>query len=122
VLVDWLAWAQSQNKQVDTPDQGYKIPVSDLVAVLKHQDTELQKGDILIVRTGFLKWYDSQEEESEREEHQKKGSPSLGLDASEEMVNWLWSKHFAAVAADNPALEAWPPSSELQKKDLLSMH
>ncbi len=27
-------------------------------------------------------------------------------------AEYLWDRHVAAVAADNPALEAWPPSAE----------
>jgi hypothetical protein len=28
------------------------------------------------------------------------------------MAAYLWDHHIAAVAADNPALEAWPPRAE----------
>ena len=36
--------------------------------------------------------------------------PGIGPD--EEMASYLWDLHIAAVAADNPALEAWPPGPE----------
>ncbi|MDP9180474.1 MAG: hypothetical protein M3O21_01980, partial [Chloroflexota bacterium] len=34
-----------------------------------------------------------------------------GLGPPQEMTAHLWDLHVAAVAADNPALEAWPPAS-----------
>lgn len=112
VLIDWATWKKSQVSELPSGDGGYKIPVSELEATLKSQNTSLEPGDILLVRTGFLSWYESKTE-AQTAEHTEKGCPSLGLDPSEEMRDWLWQNHFAAVGADNPALESWPPSSEL---------
>ena len=37
-------------------------------------------------------------------------APGIGPD--EEMAAYLWDLHIAAVAGDNPSLEAWPPGPE----------
>ena len=34
--------------------------------------------------------------------------PSIGLEQSEEMAEWLWN-NFSAAAGDHPTLEAFPP-------------
>lgn len=33
---------------------------------------------------------------------------AIGLTGNEETVRWLYDHHFAAVAGDMPAFEAWP--------------
>lgn len=33
----------------------------------------------------------------------------IGLQANENTVRWLYDQHFAAVAGDTVAFEAWPP-------------
>jgi len=35
-----------------------------------------------------------------------------GIGPVDEMAEYLWDLHVAAVAADNTSLEAWPPGSE----------
>jgi hypothetical protein len=35
-----------------------------------------------------------------------------GLGPADEMVEYLWNLHIAAAAADNPGLDAWPPTPE----------
>jgi len=44
-------------------------------------------------------------------EERKMISGVIGLVGSRESVEWLWDHHFAAVAGDSPAFEAWPPEA-----------
>lgn len=39
-------------------------------------------------------------------------SVAIGVQNSEETVRWLYDRHFAAVAGDTVAFEAWPPPLE----------
>ena len=34
--------------------------------------------------------------------------PSIGVEASENMLRWLWETEFCAVASDSPSFESWP--------------
>ena len=46
----------------------------------------------------------------------------MGVAGNAETVEWLWNHHFAAVAGDTMAFEAWPPKPpyrELLLPDLL---
>lgn len=75
------------------------------------QGVKFEPADILLLRTGYVKWYNEASDED-----RNAGVHSLlsvGVEASMETVEWLWNHHFAAVASDNVAFEAWPPTSSI---------
>lgn len=55
-----LRWWEHQNPGKEAPSaiSTYSIPASELEEVLKFQGTEYRQGDILIVRTGFVRWHE----------------------------------------------------------------
>ena len=57
ILLDWVRWFEKKNpgKEVPAPYTRYAISISDLEEVAKFQGTEFKPGDILLVRTGFVK-------------------------------------------------------------------
>lgn len=78
----------------------------------KAQGLSVETGDILLIRTGWLGWYLN--DSTAEQKHEMAGDPMEhlrfpGIGPDEEMAAYLWDLHIAAVAADNPALEAWPP-------------
>lgn len=107
VLVDVGRWRASADRplQFTRPDV---ITAKELRAALAAQSTTVQPGDILMVRTGWLAWYleSSQDTRTAIADPARLASP--GLSAEEEIAELLWDLQIAAVAADNPALEAWP--------------
>lgn len=79
------------------------------------QGLAIETGDILIIRTGWLNWYLNEATAEQKQE--LAGDPMTdlrfpGIGPDEEMASYLWDLHIAAVAADNPALEAWPPGPD----------
>ena len=90
---------------------------ADLEEVREAQGIEFEQGDILLLRTGWMHWY----EQSSDDIKEGLAADSLarlqtpGLIGGEAMAEWLWNNHFAAVAADNPALEAWPHRIEVDQ-------
>ena len=71
---------------------------------------ELEGGDVLLIRMGWIDWYEQAAEET-RVAISKLGGPELqapGLSAAESTLEWLWDQQVAAVACDVPALEAMP--------------
>jgi kynurenine formamidase len=87
-----------------------------LGACLKWEKAHVEPGDILLVRTGWLRWY---LEEATPEQRQRMAGDYMagdlvypGLGPAQEMVEYLWNLHVAAAAADNPGLDAWPPTPE----------
>jgi kynurenine formamidase len=102
VLIDVAAYRAAQGRPIDQ-DSAEHIPVADLDAALAWQGSELRPGDILLIRTGWLAHV------------RAPGAPrpvvprSPGLAPRIETAAWLWDHHVALAAADNIALEAWPP-------------
>lgn len=120
VLLDYQSWAEKHGQPTEQFG-GHGISVTDLKAIAKSQGTELKAGDILIVRFGFLKWYnESAENVLDKEILNMKRL--LGVKGNEESLAWLWDQHFSAVAGDSMGFEAWPPDPGLAMHDhLLSL-
>ncbi len=86
----------------------HEITVADLDAIIADEKLTLRPGDVLIVRSGWVKWYNEASEE-QRLAKVKNGHEYCGVKACKETMRWLWDHHFAAVAGDQIAFEAWPP-------------
>jgi hypothetical protein len=53
--------------------------------------------------------------EEERLKGATNGHEFAGVAGNAETVEWLWNHHFAAVAGDAIAFEAWPPKPPYRK-------
>jgi hypothetical protein len=84
----------------------------DIEGALAAQGARLRPGDILCVRTGWTDKYlalDAAGKEAMAAGLTgPMGHPCAGLSGGEEMSRFLWDSGAAAVAADNPAVEAVP--------------
>lgn len=72
--------------------------------MIKEQGLNIRQGDVLIVRSGVSKWIKASTPDM-------KGpfeGECLGVDPSEELIEWLWDSRIAAVAGDAIAFEAVP--------------
>ncbi|EXJ56824.1 hypothetical protein A1O7_07168 [Cladophialophora yegresii CBS 114405] len=110
VLLDYFSWAQERAISY-SPIERHAISEKDLEAVAAWQGTKFRHGDILLIRSGFVKWY----REANSEERRKgtiDGSTWAGVEGTKESVEWLWNRHFAAVGGDANVFEAWPAKNE----------
>ncbi|KAF7353897.1 Serine/threonine protein kinase PRP4 [Mycena venus] len=110
VLLDLVSYqtSLSPNKTLPyDPWSTHQISVQELEACAKAQGVKFQRGDILILRMGFIKKY-YEASQGERDDLQTGPETFAGIERSEEMKRFLWNNHFAAVASDQPTLEAWP--------------
>jgi kynurenine formamidase len=97
VLLDIASW-----KGVEHLDSGESISATDLEACAASQNVALQAGDILLVRTGWMKLFQRDRERFDS------GQP--GLDMS--TPSWLRQHDIVAVGADNQSvevIESMPP-------------
>ncbi|KAF5704090.1 cyclase [Fusarium mundagurra] len=108
VLLDWATYADNMRISTKSPFDCFEIPLSQLKAVAEQQGTTFRSGDILFIRTGWLKAYRSLSREEQAALPHRKARTSCGVEASEEMMQWHWENQFAAVASDTVAYEAWP--------------
>ncbi|KAF4995988.1 hypothetical protein FDECE_12615 [Fusarium decemcellulare] len=123
VLLDYGRYAEANNIRPTYYDN-FKITYSDLKKVAASQDIDIrpaggggdiQIGDILLVRSGFLKHSASLTPAEKELLHLRPaefgphdGQRYIGLEQSDEMLDFLHDSYFSAVAGDQPAFEAWP--------------
>ena len=117
VLIDAMRYFEARGRPLD-PNRRQPITGQDIEAIAFHFGTDLQQGDILLLRTGWLTWFkrltpDEQEKLRGRLNPGEDGLDMPGLDPSAATAGWLWDRRIAAVAADNPALEALRVDSEV---------
>jgi hypothetical protein len=107
VVADVGQWREAAGRPLrfDVPDA---IEPEDVTACLSDQGVEVEPGDILLVRTGWLTWYRSLDEAGRTDLAEHLVIP--GLRPGVATARMLWDLHVAAVAADNPSFEMWPPA------------
>jgi kynurenine formamidase len=107
VLVDFRRFAAAHGIAY-SPGERYAITPAQLQAAADWQGLQFQTGDILLLRTGWIEWYDGLSE-AERIALAQPGALHLaGLGQGEDSLRFLWNHHFAAIASDNPSFEAQP--------------
>lgn len=105
VLLDVKAYLERRGQVVD-PFQEFAISAQVLEEAAREQRVEIRTGDILLVRTGWMKAY--MEAGSDTRASVAERRSWIGLAADEGMAAFLWNHHVAAVACDNPAVEVGP--------------
>ncbi len=105
VLVDVERYLLTQGQRLE-PETGTAISVHDLEATLASERVSLRLGDVLLLRTGYIEAYLAGSPADRVRYSEGRAFP--GLDAGEEMARFLWNSGVAAIAADNPAVEALP--------------
>jgi len=124
ILLDYAKWSEDVLNQPVLPFTRQTISVNDLEAVLAWQNnTQIQPGDILLLRTGWTKAYHalSTNEQMELGLRQGEERKHIGVEQSKEMLKWHWDKALSAVATDTMAYEAWPPEP-LNPKEQICLH
>lgn len=110
VLADIPGLWAARNKEWH-PETRYEITTQDVEEALSNQNTTTRPGDVLLVRTGWVGWYQARTNEERRAlagTMTNAALPTAGLTQGDSFARWLWNNQIAAVAADNPALEAIP--------------
>ncbi|MBV6640306.1 MAG: cyclase family protein [Cyclobacteriaceae bacterium] len=85
-----------------TLSANYRITAEDIQETLKKQNVSLQKGDVVLIRTGQAKFY-------EDAGHYLDNYPGISLDAVKWMVE---EQEIMLLGADNLSFEAFPPERE----------
>ncbi|KAG9239999.1 hypothetical protein BJ878DRAFT_431234 [Calycina marina] len=108
VLLDYAEYAKRQSIVYNTLSD-HSIPLSVLLAIAKEQNLTFRRGDILFVRIGFTKEWDTEMTSEAKFEYAKSTNPQhAGVEGTEEMLRWIWDEGFAAVAGDAVSFEVYP--------------
>lgn len=114
VLLDFARWYEREHGRPLAGDETYRISTAELDAVRQAQGVEFRSGDVLLLRTGWMAWYEQQDRAGRERFSDYANLKHAGLDASEEMARYLWDLGVCAAASDNTALEATPPPGGMQ--------
>ena len=58
VLCDWLGWYEEKNgSTAPSPVSRHEIPIMEFEETLFCQGTTLKQGDILMIRSGYVRWH-----------------------------------------------------------------
>jgi kynurenine formamidase len=104
----------ARHRPVD-PGESDVITPDDVRAALDAQGVSVEHGDILLIRTGWTTWYRSLDQAGR--EAAAGEQKCCGLRAGPSTAGFLWDLGLAAVAADNPALEVFPPGTGGEEVD-----
>ena len=108
VLCDVGRWRAAQGRPLQYAESDVIEP-EEIMATLAAQESPLERGDVLLMRTGWTEWYETVTDEAMRAvaaDRPRLKAP--GLPSGERTAEFLWDLHIAAIGADNPAVEVWP--------------
>lgn len=96
------------------------IGYEQLAAVLESDKVEIEKGDMLVLRTGFAETVLQMAGKPDGDALHNAGAVLDGADT--QLLNWITESGIAAICADNYAVEAYPARTEGEKRSLLPLH
>ncbi|KAH7356307.1 putative cyclase-domain-containing protein [Pyrenochaeta sp. MPI-SDFR-AT-0127] len=107
VILDYPRYLEKNGKaKVDALSDNH-ISAEVLRDMLKDTGVKPRDGDLLLLRTGFTRDYESLGIEA-RKELANKSPTFLGVQSSKDTVQWIWENGFVAVASDAPSFEMSP--------------
>ena len=109
VLADIARWREAHGRPLRY-DESDAIDPHEIAECLAAQGTDLAEGDILLVRTGWVEWYQRQPTDVRTRLGDVAELRAPGFASGDELARTLWNLHIAAIGCDNPAVEVWPPS------------
>lgn len=106
VLLDMPRTAADDGRPYD-PGSSTAFDVADLERARSRTGLDFLPGDVLVLHTGFARWYLEQTRDRRQAVRQEITTP--GLAHGEEMCRYLWDTHVAAIVTDTFAVEVFPP-------------
>ena len=105
VLIDYVSYAEKKGIKYSTFER-HEIKLSEILEIAKECNITFQKGDVLFVRSGMTREWDNVMSVSDKAAFASSPMPShAGVEATEDILRFLWDSGFAAVAGDGIAFE-----------------
>lgn len=116
VLLDAFAFFASRGTPLP-PTARVVLGPDQLDEIAHAQGVTVMPGDMVLIRTGWLQWYRSLTHDTRAGMagsvgRQQEPLACPGLDSRPPTAAWLWDHRVAAVAVDNPTVEALPVERE----------
>jgi len=111
ILIDYASYADKKGFKFNS-FSAHEIKLSEISEIVRECKITIQKGDILFLRIGVTRDWDQSMTVAEKTEYATNAVPQLaGVEATVDMLRWIWDSGFAAVAGDGIAFEVWPPQN-----------
>ena len=108
-MIDYATWAEKRGIRYSTFST-HQIRLSDIKEIAKEYGITFQKGDILFVRIGVTKEWDTAMTDDQKRQYSGNPSPEhAGVEATTDVLRWLWDTGFAAIASDAISWEVYHP-------------
>lgn len=111
VLIDYASYAEKNGIKYSTFST-HQIRLSDILKIAKECNITFQRGDILLVRIGVTKEWDTVMSNAQKQDYSISSNPEhAGVEATTEVLRWLWDTGFSAIAGDAISWEVcfWIP-------------
>lgn len=100
VLIDYASWAEKQGIKYST-FSNYEIRLRDIQQIATECDIHFQPGDLLFIRLGVTKEWDTQMTAEDKLAYSNSPDPEhAGVEATVDVLRWVWDNQFSAVAGD----------------------
>ncbi|OAX81470.1 hypothetical protein ACJ72_04187 [Emergomyces africanus] len=111
VLIDYASYASKKGIKYSTFST-HQIRLSDILEIAADCNLTFKRGDILFIRIGVTYEWDNIMTADQKRAYSINQRPEhAGVEASTEMLRWLWDTGFSAVAGDAVSWEVYPPQS-----------
>jgi kynurenine formamidase len=107
VILDYPRYLQRKGRAAVDALSASSVSADELKDMLKETGVQTRPGDLLLLRTGFTAAY-SELNAQERKDLSTKSETYLGVESSKDVLEWIWTSGFAAVAGDAPSFEMSP--------------
>lgn len=99
-MIDYVSWAEKKGIKYSTFST-HQVRLSDILEIAKECNITFQKGDILFVRIGVTKEWDNDMTDAQKQAYSDNSAPEhAGVEATVDVLRWLWDTGFAAIASD----------------------
>ncbi|EKG21354.1 Major facilitator superfamily [Macrophomina phaseolina MS6] len=107
ILLDYARWAALNNHPI-APFTSQPIPLAHLRDLLASHNLTPKRGDILLLRTGTTAALKALSPSDQRALATRPSPDFVGIEATREVLRWLWESGFSAVASDAASFERGP--------------
>jgi kynurenine formamidase len=104
------------------PGAAVALSVADLERCRAAAGVEWRPGDILVLHTGFGRWYLAQDQAAREKAADERTLTAAGVEHTEDMARYLWDSHVSAVVSDSPSVEVWPPDWSRESRPFGFLH
>lgn len=107
ILLDYAHYAHTHS----IPYRNFSphaIPFATILAMLKHFHVQPRRGDLLFIRMGVMPEWDAWTPTDQQAYAAQPTPQHAGVEASIDLLEWLWDVGIAAVAGDAISFEVFP--------------